>query len=169
MSPTNIRHASDLLTRAGRSFVDDQATIEPFGKQICTVYNDTFPKEVLDSYANLFRHGVEGKWLSYGNDLRKMIQVVQPSQPTNIPQLLISCALADDPRPDHFRAQDRQPREPLDFLLTIQGGAASERSKLVVARSRTDAATTMLHEAMNGFYCLYMRSAQIGYESFVSR
>ena len=43
----------------------------------------------------------------------------------------------------------------MDFLLIIHGGAASERSKLVVARSRTDAATTMLQEAMNGFSTVF--------------
>ena len=33
-----------------------------------------------------------------------------------------------------------------------------------------DAATTMLHEAMNGvFCCLYRRSAQLGYEFSVSQ
>ena len=154
MSPTNIRHASDLLTRAGRPF-DDQATIQPFGKQVYTIYTDTNPQEVLDKYASLFRHGVEGKWLSYGNNITKIIQVVQPSQPSSIPKVLISCALALDPRPSDFKSQDQEPREPLDFLLIIQSGAASERSKLVVARSRTEAATTMLHEAMNGFSTVF--------------
>ena len=154
MSPTNIRHASDLLTRAGRSF-DDQATIQPFGKQVYTIYTDTFPQEVLNQYASLFNHGVEGKWLSYQNDTTKLFKIVQPSPPMGIPKLMISCALAEDPLPNHSKAPNRQPKEPLDFLLIVQGSTGSDRSKLVVARGRTEAATTMLHEAMNGFSTVF--------------
>lgn len=154
MSPTNIRYASDLLTRAGTIF-DDQATIQPLGKQVYTIYTDTFLQEALDTYASLFRHGVEGRWLSYSNDFTKVIKVVQPSPPSDIPKLVISCALAEDSRPGSPEAPDQHPGESLDLLLIFQGSAASQRSKLAVARSLTDAATIMLHEAMNGFSTVF--------------
>lgn len=48
-----------------------------------------------------------------------------------------------------------QPKEPLDFLFIVQRKHASERSKIVVERSLESAATSMFHEAMNGFSVVF--------------
>lgn len=155
MSPTNIRFASSLLDRAGSSF-DDQATIQPFGRAVYTVYVHDFPQETVNQYAKVFNHGVEGHWLSNANDPRKILRVVDPSAPYNIPKVCMS-SLMKKPPPFRNSTSDPspQPKEPLDFLLVIQGKNANERSKVVVSHSLEDAATSMFHEAINSFSVVF--------------
>ena len=151
MSPTNIHFASSLLNRAGSSF-SDQATIQPFNRPVYTVYIPEFPPETVRKYAKLFNEGIEGKWLSYANDSTEILRVVDPSSPSNIPKVCISAVMSPNPRTSD---PSQQPKEPLDFLLVIQGENANERSKVVVEHTIEDAATSMLHEAMNGFSVVF--------------
>ena len=156
MSPTNIHKASSLLSRCGGTF-DDQATIQPFGRPVYTIYVEAFPQEVVNKFAELFNHSVEGQWLSSANDPTRVFRTVDPSLPSAIPKLCMSRALKEEPRQSYGKQSENtlQLKEPLDFLIVVQGKNASERSKIVVERSREDAATSMLHEAMNGYSVVF--------------
>ncbi|KAI4280405.1 MAG: hypothetical protein L6R38_004500 [Xanthoria sp. 2 TBL-2021] len=156
MSPTNIRKASSLLDRAGTSF-DDQASIQPFGQPIYTVYVHDFPQETVDQYTKVFNYGIEGQWLSNANDPTEVFRVVDPSAPYNVPKVCISSVMKKPPPSFRNPTSDPspQPKEPLDFLLVIQGKNANERSKIVVEHTLEDAATSMLHEAINGFSVVF--------------
>ena len=45
----------------------------------------------------------------------------------------------------------QKPKEPLNSLLIVQGKRASEQSKAIIEPNRMNAATTMMHETLNGF------------------
>ncbi len=156
MSPTKIRKAAELLGRAGSTF-DDQVTIEPFGRSVYTVYVAQFPQEHVDRYTELINHGNEGQWLSWANDLTRAFKVVEPSLPFGIPKVCISWVLKGHARWTYNEKIDtsQQPKEPLDSLLIVQGKNERERSKVVVARSLEDAATSILHEAINGYSVVF--------------
>ncbi|KAL8919741.1 MAG: hypothetical protein Q9208_006607 [Pyrenodesmia sp. 3 TL-2023] len=151
MSPTNIRKAPALLQHAGKT-LDDQATIQPFNRPVYTVYISEFLQEDLNKYSKLFNHGIEGQWLSNSrNPTGGVLKVVDPSPPSTIPKISISWVL----NPTSTSTQSPQLEYPLDFILVIQGNNALERSKVIVARSAEHAATSMLHEAMNGFSVVF--------------
>ncbi|KAL8672161.1 MAG: hypothetical protein Q9168_003360 [Polycauliona sp. 1 TL-2023] len=156
MSPTNIRKAWPMLDRAGTSF-DDQATIEPFGLPVYTVFVEEFPQETLDKYAKLLNHGIEGQWLSDALDPTKAFGAVDPSLPSKVPKLCISGVLKNRDAQSRYIMSNPPPgmKEPLDFLLVVQGKNASERSKIVVEHKLEDAATSMLHEAINGYSVVF--------------
>ncbi|KAL8838914.1 MAG: hypothetical protein Q9170_001951 [Blastenia crenularia] len=156
MSPTNIHYASALLDRAG-SKIDVQATIQPFGIGVYEIYTPAFSQEAIDKYAELLNHGVEGQWLSNASDPTRLFRVVDPSPPAGIPKVCISRALEDSSRSGRYGKSEtsQQPTEPLHYLLIVQGKNASERSKVVVERSLHEVATSMLHEAMNGYSVVF--------------
>lgn len=147
MSSTNIRKASFLLERAGSTF-DDQATIEPFGQKIYNVYIPSFTQEAVNSHTEHFHHGVEGQWLSNARDPTRQFRVVDASPPLQVPKVCISRALES-------KTWSAESEEPLHALFIVQGQNASERSKIVVARTLHEAATSILHEAINGYSVVF--------------
>ena len=161
MSPTNIHKAAQLLNHVGSTF-DSQVTIMPSGRRAYTVYVAEFSQETVDKYTKLIIRGIEGQWLSWGNDPTRVFRVVEPSLPFDIPKVCISWVLKRhagsiyDEEIDEEIDISQQPREPLDYLLVFQGKNASERSKVVVARSLEDATTSILHEAINGYSVVFM-------------
>ncbi|KAL8881884.1 MAG: hypothetical protein Q9192_007695 [Flavoplaca navasiana] len=156
MSPTNIRKARGLLDRAGSTF-DDQATIEPFGRPVYNIYVNGFSQDTLDKYVKVFNHGIEGQWLSNANDPSRVFRIVDPSAPCNVPKMCISSAMKKPSSPYNNQMSDTspEPKEPLNYLLVVQGKNANERSKIIVEYSLEEAATSMLHEAINGFSVVF--------------
>ena len=156
MSPTNIRHGSELVSRAGQSW-DDLATIMPFGRKVYIDCLNNFPQEVINTYTKLLDKGIQGQWLSSGKDVTRTINVVEPSPPLEIPRVCMSHALSQEPRyPQPIKHESApQPWEQLGYLLIVQGRNACERSKVVVEQRKNDAGKAMLHEAMNGFSVVF--------------
>ncbi|KAI4191388.1 MAG: hypothetical protein LQ346_004764 [Caloplaca aetnensis] len=155
MSPINIRKGDALLQRAGTTF-DDQAFIGPLQRPVYLVYVSAFLQEDVDKYAKLFDHGVEGQWLSHANDPTGLLRVVDAGPPCAVPKLTISSILENPPLAKKMKVYPfQEPRELMDLPLVVQGKDASGRSKVVVARSFEDAATSMLHEAINGFSVVF--------------
>ncbi|KAL8913864.1 MAG: hypothetical protein Q9172_007205 [Xanthocarpia lactea] len=157
MSPTNIHKAAQLLNHVGSTF-DSQVTIMPSGRRAYTVYVAEFSQETVDKYTKLINRGIEGQWLSWGNDPTRVFRVVEPSLPFDIPKVCISWVLKQLAGSTYDEEIDtsQQTEEPLYCLLVVQGKNARERSKVVVARSLEDATTSILHEAINGYSVVFM-------------
>lgn len=142
MDQTIIRNAFQLLNHA-TAILDEQAIIKPFDRQ---VYNQYGPisQEDIDRFRPLFNCGIQDKWVLFGGF--KGIIPVEASPPLGIPTMRVSPGLdpaieRDKPDSNYEKppAYDEEPpvkpREPLSYIIIVQGSNASERSKVVINSS----------------------------------
>ena len=161
MSPTNIHNASDLLRHAGYP-IEDQAIIQPFGRQ---VYIDVgaHSQEDINKFRKLLNCGIQDQWVSNTGDNFPAFRVVYTAGLINIPKVCVSDAFAskfalkDSGHRRHERPGEpgNEPKEPLCYILIVQRSNASERSKIITKSTLEGAARAILHEAADGFSVVF--------------
>lgn len=135
MNQTNIRDASQLLDHVN-AVLDDQAKIMPFDKE---VYNQYGPisQEDIDKFSRLLNCGIHDQWVSSKG--YEAFKPVGASPPLHIPTIRVSPGL--DPESDRnvympdYEDPTTRPKEPLSYIVIVQGINASERSKIVINSS----------------------------------
>lgn len=142
MDQTKICNAFQLLDHATAIF-DDQATIMPFDRQ---VYNQYGPRsqEDVDRFRPVFNCGIQDKWVLFEGF--KGFIPVNASPPFGIPTIRVSPGLNPamerdesasgyEKPPAYHEKPPVKPREPLSYIIIVQGSNASERSKIVINSS----------------------------------
>ena len=145
MGITNIHYPSQLLQRAAdRVPFADQAIIQPHRKNVLVV-SGPCSQEDVDRYEWCFRTTELGKWITQGST-GEGPQVVTADTGMPVPRITVSPGLA------RTTVNNQQP---LSYVLIIQGTSGAEKLKVVVEDNTDKAATTMMHEALNGFSTVF--------------
>lgn len=137
MGQTNIHNASALLSRAGSSF-SDQAVIQPFGKAI---YLDceSLAQEDINKLGKLLNCCIQDQWISTKANVAQIFQPTTAPDGMAVPKICVTHGLdrrliEGDPLCG-VREPAVKPKEPLSFILVVQGINASERSKIVTKQT----------------------------------
>ena len=166
MSPTNIHSASALLSRAGTNF-EDQATILPFGIPVYTIFQG-FSQLKLDKYSEILNDFQQDIWLRANVDPAQTLTspitskghtLANPPERLDVPKACISGALSRELTTATFmngkRVQPEEPKEPLHFVLIIQGKDGGAKWKIVSEDSFQGVARAIMFEVLNRYSVIF--------------
>lgn len=151
MSTANIYKPTLLLSRANvANTFSDQATILPFNKPVLVV-SGPFSQDDLDKYTWCLKSPQIGSWIrSDGMSTSSAIAgaITSADERLDIPQIRIGPGLSQDL---HATYESR-------YVLIIQGRSGAHKVKVMIANTLEQAATIMMHEALNGYSTVFSTS-----------
>jgi hypothetical protein len=151
MSPTSIDSSLALLSRVSSNgtFSDEMAML-PFDKPVLIV-SGPFSQEDIDRYTWCLKNPHIGSWIrgdALSTSSATSGAITSADEGPNIPQIRLGPGLSKD------LPESRERR----YVLVIQGRTGAHKVKVMVADSREQAATIMMHEALNGYSTVFSTS-----------